>query len=185
MKITSGILKRVAVPAAVMGMALPLALAGSVAAQQPGPASTVTRAFGQVSYTAYSGEDNKLAVTAETDLNNNTVLVVTDLEGIDAGAGCQQASPNSAVCGLAGSVTRINARLGDGMDTAYIAVDIASSVDAGAGADMVETSGGNDTINLRDGVMNNDSASCGGGADTASGNIGDRISMNCERRATY
>ncbi|MBT2490119.1 hypothetical protein J7E96_16645 [Streptomyces sp. ISL-96] len=184
MKITSGVLKRVAVPALVAGMALPLALATSSAAQQPGPASTVTRSGGTVAYSAYSGEDNKLRVRAEADVNGNLVLVVEDLEGIDAGFGCQQDGPNVAVCDLAGTVTRISAQLRDGTDTAFIEVSTASTVNAGTGADIVETSGGNDTIDLRDGVGGNDSASCGGGgSDTAIGNPGDRIAANCERRA--
>ncbi|MBT2506069.1 hypothetical protein J7I98_09205 [Streptomyces sp. ISL-98] len=179
MKITSGILKRVAVPAVVMGMALPLTLATSAAAQQPGPASTVFRIFGYVAYSAYSGENNKVTVS----VGPGNTLVVEDKEGIVAGRGCQQATDLVAVCGAAQTVTRIVAQLRDGTDVLFVGVDKPSSVDAGPGSDVVETSGGNDTIDVRDGVNNNDTVtSCGGGTDTAAGNPGDYLDLSCERR---
>lgn len=182
MKITSGILKRVAVPAVVAGMALPMALATSAAAQS-GPASTVTRVGSSVAYSAYNGENNKLTMGVD-----GTTLVVVDNEGIHAGTGCVQADANTALCGSVANnaVTRIAVELRDGMDTAFIGVDINTTVTAGGGADMVETAGGNDTIDVRDGVRGNDTVvSCGGGVDTAVGNPTAHISSTCERRAFY
>ncbi|KUL46202.1 hypothetical protein ADL12_02815 [Streptomyces regalis] len=174
MKIVSSILKRAAVPALAVGLVVP-ALATPAAAQTPG--STAFRFFGTVGLSARAGFANNVTATVV-----GTNLRLMDTTGVAAGPGCSQVDFFNVNCPL--PVSRLAVGLGDGGDQFHgTSIGIRTVVDAGSGADIVETGSGNDTIGVDDDTPNNDIVStCGLGSDVVFANPGDVIGTGCEAR---
>ncbi|GAA4900885.1 hypothetical protein ACFPM3_27400 [Streptomyces coeruleoprunus] len=169
-------LLRVAVPAAALGLALPLVLATPAAAQ----GGTAVRYGSYVVYQAAEGEENDVTVTSVTGL-----LVIHDEAGADAGPGCTQVDDETVHCGQVSGVSRLTVQLRDEDDDLSVQVAVNTTVDAGSGEDTVATAGGNDQINLRDGAGGDVVTTCGTGFDYVSANPGDTVPANvgCEYRA--
>lgn len=179
MEITSSTLKRLAVPALVAGLALPLVVA-SPASADPG-ASVVTRSSGLVALSARDGGNAGDVANDVRFFASGTFLHVEDLNGVTAGPGCSQQSPTVARCGTLSGVSRLSATLRDGDDDVDVEVARNTTVDAGSGSDEVTTSSGSDTINVRDGGGGDVVESCGGGSDTVfMDSVGDQATANCE-----
>ncbi|MEV3989156.1 hypothetical protein AB0J57_09605 [Streptomyces sp. NPDC049837] len=179
MKITSSTLKRLAIPAVVAGLALPLVVASPASAQPA--ASTVVRSFGTVSVSARDGGNTGDVANDVRFFASGTFLHVEDDNGITAGPGCSQLSPTVARCGTLSGVTRLSATLRDGDDEVDVEVARNATIDAGSGSDDVTTSSGSDTINIRDGGGGDVVESCGGGSDTVfMDSVGDQAAANCE-----
>ncbi|MFC8919038.1 hypothetical protein E2C00_21345 [Streptomyces sp. WAC05374] len=179
MKITSSTLKRLAVPALVAGLALPLTVTSPAAAAEAG--AKVTRYGGTVTLNARTGVKNTVTFSA----NAARELVVRDGSGLLVGPGCRRVGTDgtTAVCGSLSAVTRVRAMVRDGDDSVRVKVAEASTIDAGNGRDLVQTGAADDTINVRDGEEGDRVESCGGGAhDTFFADAGDIIPMTCENR---
>ncbi|WP_175409581.1 hypothetical protein [Streptomyces sp. TRM64462] len=167
---------RVVTPAAVVGLALPLAVAGPAQAQ----GGNAVRYGSYVVYTANAGEQNDVIVGV---LQNE--VAIQDEAGVTAGPGCVQRSDILATCGPAASVGRVTVQLRDGDDQIVIAATLNTTIDAGTGTDTVRTAGGSDQINLRDGAPGDVVESCGAGFDYVAANPGDTVATDCEQRAFY
>jgi hypothetical protein len=158
---------RVAAAAAVVLLALPGAAA----------AATVSAGGGAVTFTAASGESNRLSVSAA-----NGALRFEDfgVSSMTAGPGCTSAGARRVDCASAG-IGGVTVELGDGDDaiTSRLALPFGvygglgddrialsaggDAVDGGAGADTIDTGSGDDAL---DGGGGADSLSAGPGADT-------------------
>ncbi|OKK06475.1 hypothetical protein AMK26_10695 [Streptomyces sp. CB03234] len=180
MKITSSTLKRLAIPAVVAGLALPLMVASPASAQPA--ASTVVRSFGHVSVGARDGGDAGEVRNRVRFFAVGSYLHVEDLDGITPGPGCVRWNndPTEARCGTLSGVSRLSATLRDGNDTATVQVARNATIDAGSGSDTVSTNSGSDTINVRDGGGGDEVVTCGGGSDTVFTDPGDDTATNCE-----
>lgn len=178
MKIVSSTLKRAAGPVLAAGLLVPV-FATPAAAQTPG--STAFRVFGNVGLSARAGFVNNVTATLVT-INNVTRLRLMDTSGVSAGPGCSQVNFQNVDCPL--PVSRLSVGLGDGGDQFHgTDIGIRTVVDAGSGADLVETGSGNDTIGVDDDVPGNDIVStCGLGTDAVFANPGDVIGTLCEAR---
>lgn len=174
MKTASSILKRAAVPALVAGLLVP-AFATPAAAQTQG--ATAFRYFGNVGLSARAGYVNNV-----TAYINGSYLMLTDpTSGIQAAQGCFQVSFATVACPL--PVSRLSVGLGDGGDTFDgTSIAIRTVVDAGSGADIVATGGGNDMIDVDDDAPGDMVTTCGGGSDSVFANRGDEIGTLCEAR---
>lgn len=182
MKLAPRTLIRAAAPALAAGMVL-TAVALPAAAQEP-PGSWVVRSGGTVQLSARSGVANGVSI----GITPAGHLIVEDQAGIAAYNGCQRL-PNSTISADCGTgVTTLQISLGDNGDSLFISefVTANASVSAGTGPDVVVTGGGNDTIVVRDGVRGNDSVNCDGnrpaGTDQVVADLGDSVSLTCERR---
>ena len=148
--------------------------------------SVVDRVDGTVRILAFPNAANSMRVSVATDGPRQGHLIVEDDAHILARPGCTAVpgtDGTAADCGLAAGVTRINAALGNFGDSFFSTAPITTVINAGTGGDFVRTGGANDTIDLRDGVIGNDSVDCDGGTtDTVVANRGDLIAANCERR---
>ncbi|GAA2451624.1 hypothetical protein [Streptomyces lavendulocolor] len=179
MKISSSTLKRLAVPALVVGLALPLA--GATPATSAEAGATVTRYSGTVTLNARTGVENRVTFSA----NAARELVVRDTSGLKIGPGCRRAGTDgtTAVCGSLAAVTRVRAMVRDADDVVRVNVAEASTIDAGNGRDLVQTGAANDTINVRDGQGGDRVETCGGGThDTFFADVADVVPMTCENR---
>ncbi|MEV0635332.1 hypothetical protein AB0I77_10275 [Streptomyces sp. NPDC050619] len=182
MKIERSTLKRAAVPALIAGLLLPVC-ATPAEAQEP-PGLTAVRFSGTVSLSARVGATNTVTVFV-----TNNRLLVRDISGVAAGPGCSRPNPNDATlvdCGPL-PVARLNVVLRDQADSLLVDAPVGAVVDAGSGADTVQTGSGNDTINVRDGGAG-DTVGCGeapGDFDRALGDPGDTLTTTCEQRATF
>ncbi|WP_225099767.1 hypothetical protein [Streptomyces sp. CoH27] len=163
--------------AAVAGLVVTASAAVPAAAAQP-PGSTVTRSSGTVVLSARSGVQNK--VTASV---SGTQLIMEDLSGLVAGPGCIQLSGTQASCGLASTVGQMTISVGDLDDTVTNNTNIRAIIDAGTGNDIIH-GGGNDVINVHDGV-GGDTVTCDGGFDVVYGDPGDNIAPDCEVRGVF
>ncbi|QGV78604.1 hypothetical protein [Streptomyces ficellus] len=175
----SSTLKRLAVPALVAGMALPVVLAAPATSAEAG--ATVTRYSGVVTLNARTGVENRVTFSA----NAARELVVRDTSGLKVGPGCRRVGTDgtSAVCGSLSAVTQVRAMLRDRNDAVRVGVAEASVIDAGNGRDFVQTGAANDTINVRDGEGGDRVETCGGGTnDTFFADAADVIPMSCEVR---
>lgn len=173
MKIASRTLIRVAVPAALAGLAMPLVIASPAAAAA---GSGINRFGSYVTYSAASGFSNKVTVTAP-----GGVLTVTDTAGIAVGFGCRQVNATTATCGLAAGVSNFTADLGDRDDSftdSLPAPTFRVVLSAGTGNDTVTTGGANDVVSVEDGFA--DTVNCDGGTgDIANGDTLDTF-VGCE-----
>lgn len=175
MKIASSTLKRVAVPALVAGLTVPV-FATPAAAQTPG--STAFRIFGMVVLSANAGAQNTVVAGV-----SGSFLRLTDASGVAAGPGCFQRTPTTVDCPL--PVSRLAIGLGDGNDSfTGTSLAVRTTVDAGPGVDNVMTGSGSDTIGVSGDAVGNgpDTVSCGGGADVVFRDPADNIAANCETR---
>ncbi|MFI7411127.1 hypothetical protein ACIBU0_20940 [Streptomyces sp. NPDC049627] len=170
----SSTLTRAAVPVLAAGLLVP-AFATPAVAQTPG--STAFRVFGNVGLSARAGFANNVTATIV-----GTNLRLMDSTGVAAGPGCTQVDFFNVNCPL--PVSRLSVGLGDGGDQFHgTGIGIRTVVDAGSGADLVETGSGNDTIGVDDDVPGNDIVStCGLGSDVVFANPGDVIGTGCEAR---
>ena len=175
MKTVSRTLRRAAVPALVVTLAVP-ALATPAAAQTPG--STALRLFGMVLLSARSGAANQ--VTASTAGGR---VILTDTTGLALGSGCVRLSATSADCGSVASTSRLSVGLGDLNDSFDgTSVSLPTLVDAGTGSDTVATGSGNDTIGVSGDAPAVDSVTCDGGTDVVFADPGDSVAADCESR---
>ncbi|WP_030930448.1 hypothetical protein [Streptomyces sp. NRRL S-646] len=176
MKTVSSTLKRLAVPALAVSLAVP-AFATPAAAATPG--STALRLFGMVVLSARSGVANH--VTASTSTGR---VVLTDDTGIALGPGCVRLSATSVDCGSVAGTSRLSVGLGDLADSFDgTSVSLPTLVDAGAGSDTVATGSGNDTIGVSGDAPAVDTVSCdGGSADVVFADPGDSVAADCETR---
>ncbi|MFI7410904.1 hypothetical protein ACIBU0_19800 [Streptomyces sp. NPDC049627] len=190
MKIAKCSLLRTAAPVLVASVSLAaFAVPAVPAAAQETPGSVVDRVDGTVRILAFPNAANSMRVSVATDGPRQGHLIVEDDAHILARPGCTAVpgtDGTAADCGIAygtGGVTRINAALGNFGDSFFSTAPISTVINAGTGGDFVRTGGANDTIDLRDGVVGNDSADCdGGGNDAVVANLRDLIAANCERR---
>lgn len=176
MKTVSSNLKRMAVPALAVSLAVP-AFATPAAAATPG--STALRLFGMVVLSARSGAANH--VTASTTSGR---VILTDTTGIALGPGCVRLSATSVDCGSVAGTSRLSVGLGD-LDDSFdgTSVSLPTLVDAGTGSDTVATGSGNDTIGVSgDSPPAVDTVSCDGGSDVVFADPGDSVAADCESR---
>ncbi|WBO64387.1 hypothetical protein [Streptomyces camelliae] len=178
MRTRTSTLRRMAGTAAVAGLVVTASAAVPAAAAQP-PGSTVTRSSGTVVLSARFGVQNQ--VTASV---SGTQLIMEDLSGIVAGPGCTQLSGTRAACGSASTVGQLTISVGDMDDTVTNNTNIRAVIDAGTGNDIIHGGGGNDTINVHDGV-GGDTVTCDGGFDVVYGDPGDNIASDCEVRGVF
>ncbi|MDC0767416.1 hypothetical protein [Streptomyces sp. HD] len=189
MKIAKSSLTRTVAPVLVVGVSLAaFAVPATPAFAQGTPGSVVDRVGGTVRILARADVANRMRV----GLSGNGHLIVEDDTHIQAGQGCtiMPGTDNTAAdCGPAtgsGGVTGINAALGNFGDSFFSTAPVNTNINAGTGGDFIRTGSGNDTINLRDGVIGNDAAACdGGGNDAVVGNLRDVITPDCERRVRF
>ncbi|KUL42124.1 hypothetical protein [Streptomyces regalis] len=187
MKIAKSCVTRTAAPVLVAGVSLAaFAVPAVPAVAQEAPGSVVDRVDGTVRILAFQNVANRMRVSVAVDGALRGHLIVEDDADILPRPGCTAVpgtGGTAADCGLAAGVTRINAALGNYGDSFFSTAPINTVINAGTGGDFVRTGGGNDTIDLRDGVIGNDAADCdGGGNDTVVANLRDLIAANCERR---
>jgi hypothetical protein len=176
MKTVSRTLKRMAVPALAVSLAVP-ALATPAEAATPG--STAFRLFGMVLLSARSGVANQ--VTASTSSGR---VILTDSTGIALGPGCVRLSATSVDCGSVASTSRLSVGLGDlGDSFDGTSVSLPTLVDAGTGSDTVATGSGNDTIGVSGDAPAVDTVTCDGGtSDVVFADPGDSVAADCESR---
>ena len=104
-------------------------------------AGTVQVSGATLSYTAASGEANRLTITAGAA----TVTVSEIGVNVTAGAGCGSTGASSASCPVAG-IKAISISTGDGNDTARVNGSIPANFDDGPGNDTMTGGSGNDTF---------------------------------------
>lgn len=195
MKIAKSCLIRTAAPVLLAGVSLAaFAVPGVPAVAQEAPGSVVDRVDGTVRILAFPNVANHMRVSVPTDPSDplRGHLIVEDDADILPRTGCTAVpgtDGTAADCGLVRApdgtvrISRINAALGNFGDSFFSTARITTVINAGSGGDFVRTGGANDTIDLRDGVIGNDSADCDGGSiDTVVANVRDLIAANCERR---
>ena len=144
----------------------------ALAAASPADAASVGESGGKLTYTAGSGEANKVAIGPY-----GFGIRVSDSAALSVGSGCFRLSATSASCGA--PFGGIAADLGDGADTldASKLMFTAVTVNGGAGDDTLVTGGGNDTL---DGGAGTDSLTCGAGSDGGAADAADTVAPDCE-----
>ncbi|WP_329383586.1 hypothetical protein OG625_21645 [Streptomyces sp. NBC_01351] len=134
---------RIAAPA-VAALTLTLAFAGPASADP----AFVMRSGSQINLAALPGESNNITFSISSGF-----LQVSDSGNVlTPGPGCVRFSnPNTVRCGSGGSVTRIQASLGDRDDVATNETSIPSDLVGGEGDDVLVGGSGNDRLTDSDG----------------------------------
>jgi hypothetical protein len=145
----------VAVAAAAAALALP---AGASAA-------TVSSAGGAVTFTAASGESNRLSVF---EAGGTLLFEDAGVSSMTAGPGCTPAGAQRVVCAVHGDGA-VAVQLGDGNDVVVSQVPLPFGVHGGLGDDGIVLSAGNDAV---DGGAGADTIDAGGGDDAVDGGAG-------------
>ncbi|MEV7519547.1 hypothetical protein [Streptomyces sp. NPDC091371] len=135
---------RFAVPA-VAALTATMAFAGPAFADP----ALVTRNGSQILYTAQPGETNTVTFSSVGGL----LQVEDSTSNLIPGPGCARFNndPHIVRCGSAGSVSRIQASLGDRNDTATNSTSIASDITGGEGDDKIYGGSGPDRLLDSDG----------------------------------
>jgi hypothetical protein len=144
---------------------LALALLASIALPAPARAAFASVDSSFLRVAAAPGEANALTVSAA----GPTALTVVDTGApLNAGQGCSPA--DVGVTCVIGPAPEMELSAGDGDDSVTIDAPVAAFVDGGAGDDLIRLPGGV-----------SDSAWCGRGRDSVSGEVLDFVDLGCER----
>ena len=138
-----------------------VALAAALAAPPAAGAATVTLAGGTVTFTAASGEDNRLTIGYDDSGSAYMTFADTGVESMTAGAGCSIQDAQTVRCPVSGVTGAVVVDLGDGND--YLGSGVFGRVTA------IHGGLGNDTIH---GGVDDDLIDGGAGTDTIDGRAG-------------